>query len=75
MESKIEPYMSHESRLASYADVSTILTLLSDQRLRERVEDASILGTGIGATTALMQLEDTSVFVKIVPLTELENRP
>lgn len=38
------------------------------------MEDASILGTGIGGTTALMQLEDTSIFVKIVPLTELEKR-
>lgn len=66
--------MSHETRLARYADVSTNLALLSNQRLRERVECATILSTGIGGTSVLMQLEDTSVFVKIIPLTELEQR-
>lgn len=54
--------------------MSTNLALLSNQRLRERVESASILGTGIGGTSVLMQLEDTSIFVKIIPLTELEKR-
>ena len=62
--------MSYDIRVARYADVSTTLALLSSQRLRERLENASILRTGIGGTTALMQLEDTSIFVKIVPLTE-----
>jgi serine/threonine protein kinase len=66
--------MSYETRLARYADVSTNLAMLSNQRLRERVESASILGTGIGGTSLLMQLEDTSIFVKIIPLTELEKR-
>jgi len=66
--------MSHETRLARYADVSTALALLSDERLRERVEEAEVLSTGIGGTTSFIQLEDTSVFVKIVPLTELEKR-
>lgn len=66
--------MSYETRLARYADMSTNLALLSNQRLRERVESASILGTGIGGTSVLMQLEDTSIFVKIIPLTELEKR-
>ena len=66
--------MSYETRLARYADVSTNLALLSDQQLRERVKNAAILGTGIGGTSVLMQIEDTSTFVKIIPLTELEKR-
>lgn len=69
-----ELHVSYETRLARYANVSTALALLSDERLRERVEDATVLATGIGGTTALLQLEDTSIFVKIVPLTELERR-
>ena len=66
--------MSYDTRLSRYADVSTALALLGDGRLRERLENAPILRTGIGGTTALMQIEDTSIFVKIVPLTELEKR-
>lgn len=66
--------VSHETRLASYAAVTTALSLLSEEQLRERVENATVMGTGIGGTTALLQLEDTAVFVKIIPLTELERR-
>ncbi|WP_274434020.1 protein kinase family protein [Alicyclobacillus sp. ALC3] len=66
--------MSYPNRLDRYANVSTNLALLSNQRLRESVESASILGTGIGGTSAIMQLEATSIFAKIIPLTELEKR-
>ncbi|MGE8207021.1 protein kinase [Heyndrickxia sp. NPDC080065] len=65
-------FVSHDIRVARYAAVSTTLALLSDERLRERVEDATVLNTGIGGTTALLQLEDTDIFLKIIPLTELE---
>ncbi|MCQ6560495.1 protein kinase [Paenibacillus mendelii] len=69
-----ELYVSHETRLARYADISTALSLLSDERLRERVENTKILGIGIGGSTALLQLEETSIFVKIIPITKLERR-
>jgi hypothetical protein len=72
--SRARPCMSYETRLSHYTDASTNLALLSNQQLRERLENASILGTGIGGTTAVMRLEDTSIFVKIIPLTELEKR-
>lgn len=36
------------------------------------MEDAKVLNTGIGGTAALMQIDDTPIFVKMVPLTELE---
>lgn len=65
--------LSNETRLIRYADISTSLALLSNDRLRKRLEEATVLNTGIGGTTALLQLEDTPVFVKIVPLTELES--
>ena len=67
-----EFYVSHDTRLARYAAVSTALTLLSDEELCERVKDATGLNTGIGGTTALMQVEETPIFVKIIPLTEKE---
>ncbi|AZN41359.1 protein kinase domain-containing protein [Paenibacillus albus] len=72
--SRTELYVSHETRLASYAAVSTALSLLSDEQLRERVENAQIVGIGIGGSTALLQLEDRPIFAKIIPLTELESR-
>lgn len=70
--SQKESYVSHETRLTRYAIVSTAVTLLSDEQLRERVEDATGLDTGIGGATALMQIEETPIFVKIIPLTEKE---
>lgn len=70
--SQKESYVSHETRLTRYAIVSTTVTLLSDEQLRERVEDATGLDTGIGGATALMQIEETPIFVKIIPLTEKE---
>lgn len=70
--SPTESDMSYEARLARFAEVSTVLALLSDERLRELVAEATIFGTGIGGTTALLRLEDISVFVKIIPLTDLE---
>lgn len=51
---------SHETRLARYAKMSTALALLSEERLRDLVDDAVALNNGIGGMTALMQLEDTS---------------
>ncbi len=75
MPSPAEPYLSHQTRIARYADVSTALALLSDEQLRELVKQAVVLDSGIGGATALLRLEDTLVFVKIVPLTELERRP
>ncbi|MCC3373689.1 protein kinase family protein [Cohnella sp. REN36] len=66
--------VSHETRLSRYADVSTALSLLSDEQLRERVDDATVLGTDIGGTTALLQLDNTSIFVKMIPIAELERR-
>lgn len=54
--SSSELYASHDIRLDHYAAMSTALTLLSNEQLRERVEDAKVLNTGIGGTTALMQM-------------------
>jgi hypothetical protein len=66
---------SHAARLAGYGAVSTALALLSDQRLGELVDEAPRLGSGIGGTTVVLDLEGTPVFVKRVPLTDLERRP
>jgi hypothetical protein len=66
---------SHAARLAAYAAVGTRLSQLSDRRLREAVAAAPALGSGIGGRSAVLDVAGTPVFVKRVPLTELEARP
>ncbi|MEU6171415.1 protein kinase family protein [Streptantibioticus parmotrematis] len=62
-------------RLTAYGDVATALALRSDRALRELVENAAPLGSGIGGRSALLEVAGTPVFVKRVPLTEVELRP
>ncbi|MFC7384231.1 protein kinase family protein [Sphaerisporangium rhizosphaerae] len=73
--------MSHRSdlryaaRLAAYGTVATRLSLLSDRRLAEIVAAAAPLGSGIGGRSAELDIDGTRVFVKRVPLTDIELRP
>ncbi|RAS70252.1 hypothetical protein C8D87_101552 [Lentzea atacamensis] len=67
--------MSHGARLAAHTAVSTALSLLSDRELRDLVDHAEPLGSGIGGPTALLDIGGTPVFVKRIPLTDLDLRP
>ncbi|MEU0185737.1 protein kinase family protein [Streptomyces sp. NPDC006207] len=69
------PDMSRGGRLAAHGAVSTSLALRSDRALRELVDTAVPLGSGIGGKAALLEVAGTSVFVKRVPLTDLERQP
>ncbi|HEY2058621.1 MAG TPA: hypothetical protein VGH57_09660 [Amycolatopsis sp.] len=51
------------------------LARCSDLELRDLVEAAEPVGSGIGGTTALLDVGGTPVFVKRVPLTDLERQP
>jgi hypothetical protein len=62
-------------RPTRYGVVSTALALLPDDRLGRLVEDAPALGSGIGGATALMDVGGVPVFVKRIPLTDLEREP
>ncbi|WP_225859002.1 protein kinase family protein [Streptomyces albicerus] len=62
-------------RRAAFGKVSTTLSLLSDHRLGEVVAAATPLGSGIGGRSAELDIDGTRVFVKRVPLTDLETRP
>ncbi|HEX8627289.1 MAG TPA: serine/threonine protein phosphatase [Catenuloplanes sp.] len=66
---------SHVARLARYGVVAGSLALLSDRRLGELVERATPIGSGIGGTSVLLEIEGTPVFAKRVALTDLERRP
>jgi hypothetical protein len=67
--------MSHASRLTAYSTISTALALLSDQQLGELVGRVPQIGSGIGGTAVEVEIEGKAVFVKRVPLTDLELRP
>lgn len=66
---------SHTARLGRYGAVAASLALLNDRRLSELLGQVPLLGAGIGGTSALLEVEGVPVFVKRVPLTDLERRP
>ncbi|MFI0968140.1 protein kinase family protein [Streptomyces sp. NPDC021080] len=69
------PEPRRAARLATYRRVATRLSLLSDRRLGEAVAAASPLGSGIGGRSAELDIDGIRVFVKKVPLTDIEMRP
>jgi hypothetical protein len=69
------PDMSHRARVVGYGAVSTALSLLSDGRLGELVDGAEVIGSGIGGASTVLDIGGVPVFVKRIPLTDLERRP
>lgn len=69
------PDMSRGARLTAHSAVSTSLALCSDRALRELVDTAAPIGSGIGGKSALLEVAGTPVFVKRVPLTDPERQP
>ncbi|WP_221361147.1 protein kinase family protein [Streptomyces beigongshangae] len=67
--------MSRGARLAAHGAVSTSLALRSDRGLRELVDAAAPLGSGIGGESLLLQADGIPVFVKRIRLTDQERRP
>jgi hypothetical protein len=64
------------TRTGRFADVSTALTLLSDQQVARLVETATpISSSSVGGAAGALTVAGERVFVKSVPLTELERRP
>lgn len=65
----------HAARVSAYAAVGARLSLLSDRRLGNAVSAAPNLGRGTGGRSAELDVEGTRVFVKRVPLTDVELQP
>lgn len=64
------------TRAERFASVSTAVTLLSDRQVAELVETATPVGSsGAGGGAGVLTVGGEPVFVKKVPLTELERRP
>jgi hypothetical protein len=64
-----------DARLADYATAASGLSQLGDQRLRDVVTSASVNASGIGGRSAELQIGGVRVFVKRVPLTDVEMEP
>ncbi|HUQ61110.1 hypothetical protein [Lentzea sp.] len=67
--------MSYQARLTAYRSVSAALGRLGDDELAAVLARAEPVGAGIGGPTALVDIGGTPVFVKRLPLTDLELRP
>ncbi|UBU13552.1 protein kinase family protein [Nonomuraea gerenzanensis] len=63
------------ARLSAHGAVSTSLAVLSDRELAALVAGAEPRGAGIGGRSAELEVAGVRVFVKRVPLTDLECRP
>ncbi|MEU3980454.1 protein kinase family protein [Streptomyces sp. NPDC026672] len=62
-------------RVAAHAAVGTRLSLLGDRQLGAAVAAAPQTGSGVGGRSARMEVAGVPVFVKRVPLTDVELEP
>lgn len=62
-------------RIKLYSQISTSLACLSNEKLKQILADSKPMHEGIGDKSALISIDDTPVFVKKVPLTDLEQLP
>ncbi|GAA1400778.1 serine/threonine protein phosphatase [Catellatospora coxensis] len=67
--------LAYGARLARHYTASAALALLSDAELADRLAAAQVVGAGIGGLTARLDVGGSAVFVKRIPLTDLERRP
>lgn len=67
--------MSSAARRAAHSDLATSLALLSDRELADLVATGTPAGTGIGGRSTLVEVDGHQVFVKRVPLSDIELLP
>jgi hypothetical protein len=68
------PGVDDGGRIAAHHVIAETLARLSDGELAARLAGATVLGAGIGGQVACMEVAGRPVFVKRVPLTDLERR-
>jgi len=67
--------MNNTARIKQYSKVSTSLACLNQEKLKQILANAKPMHEGIGGKSALVSIDNTPVFVKKVPLTDLEQLP
>jgi hypothetical protein len=63
------------NRIQRYGQISTTLACLSDRQLAHLLSTAETAHSGIGGKSLLLEIDGLPVFVKRVPLTDLERQP
>lgn len=66
---------SHASRVSAHTTVAAALASLSDGAVRGLVDAGTPLGFGIGGASTLLDVDGVPVFVKRLPLSDLERQP
>jgi serine/threonine protein kinase len=66
---------SRAARLATYGRVSGFLTSLDDKGLRNLLDSAVAIGSGIGGAAMVLEVAGAQVFIKRIALTDLERHP
>jgi len=61
-------------RLTNYESLSNTLARLTDEELAALVVKAPPLHAGVGGRSVLLTIDSTPIFVKRIPLTDLERR-
>jgi len=61
--------------MVKYAEVSTHLACLSNENLTRILVDAKSIHQGVGGKSVLIFINDTPVFVKKIPITDIERLP
>jgi len=69
------PGSSRAARLAAYRAISASLAARDDRELLGMVAGLTAVATGIGGESGRLAVDGAEVFVKLVPLTEVESRP
>jgi thiamine kinase-like enzyme len=64
--------MKLEQRIKNYAQISTELACLDDQKLSDILEKAEHNHSGIGGKSVLLNIDGVKVFAKKIPLIDLE---
>jgi hypothetical protein len=67
--------MPADNRIETHTHLSSKLACFSDVMLAELLHNAEPMHSGIGGNSALLTIDDTRVFVKKIPLTDLERQP
>lgn len=63
-----------ELRLSSYKELSMTLKTLKDADLVELIDQSEALHAGTGGSSVKLELNGTPIFVKLVPLNEVESQ-
>lgn len=67
--------ISEMQRIKLYGKISTSLACLSNVKLKQILANGKPVHEGIGGKSALISIDDIPVFVKKIPLTDLEQLP